>query len=232
MHSITNLINKSWHNPQTNILCQFYNGIFDNYLANHTSLFGYEIPDWIDSRIHKNINIIKENEYLDNAIDAVICNGIEKRDTVTNLQVPLITIFHEPIPQNFNSLPFETFVSTCQPSMKYIKYGIEETKIDFNKNRNNTVLIVNDFSPQEHDFLLHVLREFNGVLIGNNENLSSMKPTEEWHKLMEDTKVFVNLSNRQNIPYPLLYAMDRGCAVVSNLTEGLDFFFSLSVACF
>ena len=168
------------------------------------------------------------NENLENPISAIICNGIERRDNAVqvanNLQVPLVTIFHEPIPQNFNPLSFEIFISTCQSHMRCIRYGIKETKIDFNKNRHNTLLIINDFPPQEHGFLSHILQEFGGILIGNNGDLSSARPKKEWYKLMEDSKIFVNLSNRPNIPYPLLYAMDRGCSVVSNLTEGLDLF--------
>ena len=166
MHAITNLINKSWNNSQINILCQFYNGIFDNYLANDVSLFGSQIPNWEDSYVHENISLIKEHENL------------------------------------------------------YIA-KIEEVE---DENRHNTLLIINDFPPQEHGFLSHILQEFGGILIGNNGDLSSARPKKEWYKLMEDSKIFVNLSNRPNIPYPLLYAMDRGCSVVSNLTEGLDLF--------
>jgi L-malate glycosyltransferase len=204
-----------WENPQLPLLTKFkheYNAI--TALVFHNIVYSKQKKyfSWAKKHIN-NIDVIGARS------EAI---SKEVQETFNLADKPFIC--YSGIPERYlsNSVNFEMKKTN---SFLYVGRLIKRKNIDVSIKTLYEVFKDNDFefnivgSGAEKYSLLQVTKELNLV---NNIQFLGYKEREEVIKIMDDTEVFIMISENETFGLVYLEAMARGCIVIASKNGGMD----------
>jgi hypothetical protein len=232
---IVNAFQKSYRNRKANILCNFYNGLFDVDLAKTGHHFyGAKESVFTEWRVEEedipdNIHFLSgefKHKLTDMYFDFVICNDrskfYPKQKTLSEqLNIPLLLIDHN-----------GEHLSTDKESADILKQRVYDYNIGTHKHtdywgvkevvepfiptiepqeRNIDVLISGVFHEKEQPIIQEIIKNFP-----NHKILPAIMSKKEREKTFASSKVFINLATSQEFSNDVLLSWGAGCSVVSN----------------
>lgn len=245
INQIHTILNRELNEHKLNILVYPYDGIFEKTLceavpeANFYCQYSEHINWTYEFAAPDNMYLIEEpqiNIPKHQIVNLAIINDRTKqynniRPLIYNMHIPTLEVLHctttniQPADiSKINKAVHTSYTRAVNTQIAnswrlndFISYPIQ---LNNAKTKTIQALMVGDFNYFDMQIIMPILKAIPDItILGNNNELSTKFSLERTLDYIERAEIYINLTNRTDVPYFLLHAMGSGCAIVSNETE-------------